>query len=95
MQDRQSANGVVPKHHSAALEVSDMCEMKHDPVEDTTAYKAIEEELKKQIEAEMAQKKCGWWEKQFVYWEIKRRILKEKYGIIWFPPPRWNPTLRW
>ena len=69
-------------------------EMKHDPVEDTPEYKAIEEELEALIQEEMSKQECFWWNRRFIYWSLKKRILLEKYGIYWRSPSQMNPHLR-
>ncbi len=66
--------------------------MLKDPVEYTPQYLAIREEL----EAELQEKL-----KNFphgigfchVYWGMKKRLLKEKYGIDWKSPAELNPTV--
>lgn len=68
--------------------------MKHDPVEDTPEYKAIEEELEALIQEEMQKRECFWWNRRFIYWSLKKMILLEKYGIYWRSPSQMNPHLR-
>lgn len=67
--------------------------LKHDPVEDTPEYKAIEQELEAKLEKmfENEPKRRGFCRK---YWNAKREILKYEYKIEWRSPAVMNPRVR-
>lgn len=63
----------------------------HDEVENTPEYKAIEAELEALIEKEIG--KGGYLGYCHGYWRVKKRILKEKYGIDWKSPAELHPYI--
>ena len=68
-----------------------MSHFKHDPVEDTPEYKAIQKELEEKIlQAVGPRKGLGYCH---LYWRAKREILKRDYGIIWRSPSELNPSV--
>lgn len=64
--------------------------IKHDPIEETKEYQAIEEELEAKIakELEGVRKGMGFCH---IYWSKKREILMRDYGIKWSSPATLNP----
>ena len=66
--------------------------LKHDPVEDTAEFKAIEAELETKIEAELegVGRGMGFC---YEYWHTKQIILERDYGIEWDSPVVLNPTV--
>ena len=63
--------------------------LKSDSVEYTDKYLKIELELEKTIRKESGD--CRFCHQ---YWNIKKKILYEKYGIDWKSPVELNPTVR-
>lgn len=65
---------------------------KYDPIEDDPKFKSIIEAAEKEVEVELANepKVMGYCHQ---YWETKKRILKEKYGIDWKSPSEMNPDV--
>lgn len=65
---------------------------KYDPVEDSSEYKAIEEELHKKIIAKMGgEMNRG---NAYLYPLLKKEILKKDYNIDWKSPQELNPGIR-
>lgn len=67
--------------------------LKHDPVEDTEKYKAIEAELEAKIKKQME----GYVRKRGIrspYDKIKKEILKNEYGIEWKSRRELNPRVK-
>jgi len=64
--------------------------LKHDPIEDTEQYKAIEPELEAKIDAELKgiERHMGYC---FRYWNVKAEILRRDYGIEWQSPTTRKP----
>jgi len=64
----------------------------HDPVEDDPRYsevfKTIDDEVKKILADHPLRGGEGFVN---IYWETKKRLLKEKYGIDWHSPGELNP----
>ncbi len=66
--------------------------LKHDPIEDTPEYKAIEKELEEKILAKIGENRgMGYCH---LYWATKRDILLSDYGIVWKSPAIMNPGIR-
>jgi hypothetical protein len=67
--------------------------IKTDPVEQTEAYLAIEDELEEKIaeELEGIRRTRGYC---FKVWEAKKSILKRDYGIDWKSPGELNPRIK-
>ena len=64
---------------------------KHDPVEDTPEYKAIEEELHAKIFERMGgEMNRG---NAHLYPKFKKEILKNDYNIDWKSPAELNPHI--
>ena len=70
-----------------------MSPLKHDPIEDTAEYKAVIEDVEKEL-AELLKDKPRGMGFCHIYWYEKKRILKEKYGIEWKSPALMNPRVR-
>lgn len=65
--------------------------LKHDPIEDTPEFKAIEAELEAKIEAKIGKRSgMGFCH---LYWSVKKEILKKDYGIEWRSPAAMNPRV--
>jgi hypothetical protein len=66
----------------------------HDPIENDPQYKGvflkIDVEVKKKLEGHPMQGKLGYCH---IFWETKKKILKEKYGIDWKSPAEMNPDV--
>lgn len=67
-----------------------MSPLKHDPIEDTPEFKAVIEDVEKELDELFKDhpKPMGFCH---IYWQEKRRILKEKHGIDWKSPSFMNP----
>ena len=67
-------------------------ELLYDPVEDTVEYKNIRDELESELFKLMqnVDVKMG---RNYKYWGLKKRILKQKYNIDWKSPPEMNPGI--
>lgn len=67
--------------------------LKHDPIEDTEQYKAIIDDVERELEEMLKDcpKGMGFCHH---YWQLKRQLLEEKYGIIWRSPSMMNPHVR-
>ena len=66
--------------------------LKHDPIEDTPEFQAIKDELEAKIIAKIGENSgMGYC---YLYWETKRDILKNDYGIEWSSPAVLNPRVR-
>lgn len=66
-------------------------EIKEDPIEYTDEYFKIELELEKLISDEVGEEVYFGFCRE--YWETKKKILKNKYGIDWKSPAELNPML--
>jgi hypothetical protein len=62
----------------------------HDPIEDDERYKEIIERADREAEKEVHIKGRG---SCHVFWSKKERILRKKYGILWFSPAEMNPKV--
>jgi len=67
--------------------------MKTDPIEKTTEYKAIEQELEAKIEKKLEGVRRGHGY-CYRYWQAKVEILKNDYGIEWQSPRVLNPRIK-
>lgn len=81
--------------------------LKYDRVELSLKYLLIRRKLEKEVEAEL-EEFIAYMESKghhirrhaigsglcFTYWNIKKRILKEKYNIEWHSPSELNPRVR-
>ena len=67
-------------------------ELLYDPVEDTVEYQNIRDELESELFKLMqnVDVKMG---RNYKYWSLKKRILKQKYNIDWKSPPEMNPGI--
>lgn len=69
---------------------------KKDPIEDTPEFKAVIKEVemlaKVALERDGITKEMyrGWYTH---FWDCKKKILKEKYGIKWKTPYEMNPDI--
>lgn len=72
---------------------------KHDPVENTAAYKAIKRKVELRVRKAMV--KDGFSRSSFglgwchIYWSYKKRLLKEEFHIDWKCPSEINPHIRY
>lgn len=64
----------------------------YDAVEDSEEYQNVIVDVEKDVDEELGGEKYFGICHQ--YWRIKRRILKEKYGIDWKSPGEMNPLCR-
>lgn len=64
----------------------------YDPIEDDPEYTAVFEEVAVKVKQS---KECNGLENELggvhCFWDVKKRILKEEYGIIWKSPADLNP----
>lgn len=66
-------------------------ELNYDPIEDDEAYQRVELDVERKINAELGDARyMGYCHK---YWHVKKRILKEDYGIEWKTPAEMNPLV--
>jgi len=82
-------------------------EIKHDPIEDSAAYKAISDEIDEEARKRMEMRKLQFEKEEsereepfgvepswiHIFWHEKKRVLKEKYGIDWKTPSQMNPDI--
>lgn len=65
---------------------------RYDPIEDDLKVRPILDRAGREADQELAAKGitrgCGYCN---YYWPVKKRILKEKYGIDWRTPAEMNP----
>ena len=68
--------------------------MNHDPQEDDPqlkmAFAAADREADEELAENSLRGEMGFCH---VFWETKKRILREKYGIRWQSPPDMNPIM--
>jgi hypothetical protein len=69
--------------------------IKHDPIEDDPAYHTILEAADKVEHDEFNARNPGPAKLGNVHgiWAIKKRILKDKHGIVWRTPAELNPRM--
>ena len=79
----------MSKNHTGYWEDEDG--IKYDSKEKDPKYKKITKEAEKEAEKNLAHipKVEGYC---FSFWDEKKRILKEKYGIDWKTPAELNPS---
>lgn len=65
---------------------------KYDPVEDTHEYLAIKEELEVKILEKMGGEMTRG--NAYMYADLKKKILKNDYGIDWKSPQELNPRIK-
>lgn len=74
----------------------------YDPVEDTDEYRSVVEEADIAAQAELESTSHARRDSEdgiyfswcYAFWEIKKRILKEKYNIDWRTPAELSPAVR-
>lgn len=73
----------------------DEAPVSYDPLEDTPEYQAISELVEQDVEALLRQQGKpdyqafeGWCH---FYWECKKQVLREKYGLEWQSPQDLSP----
>ncbi len=66
--------------------------LKYDPVEDTPEYKAIEEQVEREILEELGDEPQGYMGFCHRYWSVKRYVLA-RHGIEWRSPAMMNPRV--
>ena len=64
--------------------------LKHDPLEDHPRLRRVFAKAEREAELELPDvpRSLGFCH---VFWETKKRILREKYGINWRTPVEMNP----
>jgi hypothetical protein len=67
---------------------SDM-QLIRDPIEDDPRYREILERADAETREELAGKERNC----YVFWKVKKRILKERHGLDWKTPAELNPTV--
>lgn len=68
--------------------------MKRDPIEDDPTFREIIESVNQQVERELDEIGIkDQWGSCFTYWDIKKRILLNQYGIEWKSPRELNPRV--
>ena len=65
-----------------------------DPIERSDAFLEIRYDLEKAVDEELTQGVDVDRPFCFRYWDCKKRILKEKYGLEWRTPAECNPNVR-
>lgn len=65
---------------------------KYDPVEDTSEYLAIKDELEAKIIERMGGEMTR--SNAHLYTPLKKEILKKDYGIDWKSPQELNPRIK-
>lgn len=67
--------------------------MRHDPIEDTPEYKAIIDQVEREIDQELADEPHHYMGFCHRYWSVKRAVLA-RHGITWRSPATMNPRVR-
>jgi hypothetical protein len=68
--------------------------IKRDPIERDPKIAWLVEEAWKEAEAEVAARgELPYWGVCHLVWPVQKRILKEKYGIVWRTPAEMNPEI--
>ncbi len=67
--------------------------LKHDPVEDAPEYKAIEEQVEREIQEELGDEPRSCRGFCHRYWAVKREVLA-RHGIEWRSPAVMNPRVK-
>ncbi len=62
-----------------------------DRVELTPEYKRVEVEVDREVQKEVDDSGITGLGTCHLYWKIKKRILRERYGIDWRSPSEMNP----
>lgn len=66
----------------------------HDPIEDDPKYKNVFEIIDAEVDENLKDNPMrGGMGFCHVFWETKKKILKEKYGIPWKSPAEMNPHI--
>ncbi|MBP5548718.1 MAG: hypothetical protein J6X58_07515 [Bacteroidales bacterium] len=64
--------------------------LKKDPIEDTDRFKAVIDDVEKEVDKMLKNKKrCHGF--CHLYWAAKKEVLLKKYGIEWRTPAQMNP----
>lgn len=65
--------------------------LNYDPIEDDEMYQRIELDVERKLNAELGDARgLGYCHR---YWRVKKRKLKEEYGIEWKTPTEMNPLV--
>ena len=64
--------------------------LKHDPVEWSTAYEKVIDEVERIVDGELDDHPRGMGF-CFAYWSAKKHVLRTKFGIEWRSPSEMNP----
>ena len=64
--------------------------LKHDPVEWSTAYEKVTDEVERLVEEQLDDHPRGMGF-CFAYWSAKKHVLRTKFGIEWRSPSEMNP----
>jgi hypothetical protein len=71
--------------------------LKRDPIEDDPKVKPVIAAAEREADQELAEVTKGWNPGQLGYchlrWSVKKRILREGYGIEWRTPAEMNPNV--
>lgn len=65
--------------------------VRQDPLEDNPAFATVL--LRASLEAEREVGAFGDYGHCFVFWDYKKRILRKKYGVVWFDEAELNPGI--
>ncbi len=67
---------------------------KHDPIEDDIKYQAVFKKVSMEVdEALIHHPRRGKIGFAHVFWDEKKKMLREKYGIDWKTPKEMNPNI--
>ncbi len=81
------------------MEIHPICCIIGDAVELTPEYKRISDEMEQEVERKLTTylEEHGLSNESmgccYIYWHIKKQLLKEKYGIDWQSPAELNPRV--
>lgn len=77
------------EYQTRTCDTMKQCGPRHDPMEDDPAFATIL--LRASLEAEREVGAGGDYGHCFVFWECKKRILHDRYGIAWCHEAELNP----
>ena len=76
-------------YQTVSCDTSDQDGLRHDPIEDDPAFAAVL--LRASLEAEREVGAEGDYGHCLVFWQCKKRILRNRYGIAWCDEAELNP----